>query len=56
LTSDAGMGVAAGDASEKFGVWGNALGGLAKQGSVKGDSAFKSNIAGGIVGADTMLE
>jgi outer membrane autotransporter protein len=52
---DAGMGVAAGDASERFGFWGNALGGIAKQSSRKGDAGFKSNIAGGIVGIDTML-
>jgi hypothetical protein len=37
--SDAGMGVAAGDASERFGFWGNALGGIAKQSSRKGDAA-----------------
>lgn len=50
------LGVAAGDASERFGVWGNVIGGMAKQESRKGTSPFRSTIFGGIVGVDTLLD
>ena len=48
-------GVAAGDAGEKFGVWAQVIGGTATQKQRKNLSGFKSNMMGGMLGADTML-
>lgn len=50
------QGVAAGDASEKFGVWGSAIGGIARQDTKKNSTAFRSNMFGGLVGVDTLLD
>lgn len=49
------VGVAAGDKSEKFGLWASALGGVARQDKRRNSTAFRSSMFGGLVGADTML-
>lgn len=48
-------GVAAGSSVEKYGVWGQVMGGIASQRARKGASGFKSNMVGSIIGADTMI-
>jgi outer membrane autotransporter protein len=49
------VGVAAGDAGEKFGVWAEAKVGSSDQKLRKDNSGFKSKSFGGVVGVDTML-
>jgi len=51
-TSD---GVAAGDASEKFGVWAQLIGGKGTQKERKGNAGFTARTFGGVFGADTMI-
>jgi outer membrane autotransporter protein len=52
---DALVGVSAGDQAEKFGLWVNVVGGIAKQGQRKGNSGSKSNLLGSVIGFDTMV-
>jgi len=48
-------GIAAGSGTEKFGVWGQAMSGVANQKARKGASGFKSTMVGGMIGVDTMI-
>lgn len=48
-------GVAAGDASEKFGVWAQLIGGKGSQKERKGNAGFTARTFGGVFGADTMI-
>lgn len=49
------VGVAAGDAADKFGLWAKGTFGTATQKLRKGESGYKSNAYGAYVGIDTML-
>jgi outer membrane autotransporter protein len=48
-------GIAAGSGTEKFGVWGQAMSGVANQKARKGASGVKSTMVGGMIGVDTMI-
>ena len=55
LQTSSAEGIAAGSSVEKYGVWGQVMGGVATQKARKGASGFKSNMIGSMIGADTMI-